>query len=639
MFRSRSPMIKRSDKMTSFITVLWRYIIYSGLFWAVFSLLSFIILYDSNYGEKSKLYFFSSLNLSSQLLAIIFLLIIFSGCIGGLLAFPAIIIKIFLKIQVDTRLHKGQRPILLAFTATYLPIIFCVYIHFMALIMSTSAAPQLMRRWFDKNSSIYDMQEKFYNKFYENKKTEIYSKWNLIGKNSDQDSKFIFILPDYLLTHSNSFRESKIVLSEENKWLQYSPTKASLTATLLGKENLTDEKLYIPSPLQNFRAANQNKSEKSEISSDYFIGIDGKNNFVFSQIFDKSRLSNNISPTWINIYLNRIALSQPQLMFFFRIGLGGFFFSAWKWENLTSSNSFLLSHYADKVLSFSKTINNFIILLPEMEHSKENNFISSIDWPEYISKNEFDNNIDKIDYYLSFAIKGLLDANQNNIIIMPANKTNNSITLGKGYSKNISSHSILSPEIINQKIIKKSSDTTCSSIFFNFELNQYNKSTQNKYYFLLDTISSKKDSSPFIKKDFALGIKEGIKYGVICQNEKGSTYIVLRKEGIFNKGNHVNKFSYRNIHNQIFLNVDNKLKKFESEKYLAVRNLKNFEKMNPSSDSNLNEFYKQFDIYLLNINDTINYNSLEDSDKDQFIKKYGSEVKSKFYSFIQYSIK
>ncbi|BBH53822.1 hypothetical protein JCM31447_22740 [Fluviispira sanaruensis] len=509
----------------------------------------------------------------------------------------------------------------------------------MALIMSSSAAPQLMRRWFDKNASIYNMQEKFYTKFYENKKTEIYSKWNAIGKNSVQDSKFIFILPDYLLTHKNSFRESKLILSEENKWLQYSPTKAFLVATILGKENLTDEKLYLPSPLQNFRTTSQNRGEKSEINSDYFIGIDGKNNFVFSQIFDKNRLSNNINPTWINIFLNRIALSQPQLMFFFRIGLGGFFFPAWKWENLTSSNSFLLNNYAEKILAFNKSINNFIILLPEMENSKENNFILGIDWPEYISKNEFDNNIDKIDYYLSFAIKGLLDASQNNIIIMPVNRTNSSFTLGKGYSQNISSDSILTPEIINQKIIKKSADTNCNSIFFNFELNQYNKSTLNKYYFLFDTINSKKDSTPFIKKDFALSIKEGIKYGVICKKEKGSIYIVLRKEGIFNKGNHINKFSYRNIHSQIFLNVDNKLKKFEPEKYLAARNIKNFEKMNPSSDSNLSEFYKQFDIYQLNLNDTINYSNLEDTDKDQFIKKYGSEVKTKFYSFIQYSIK
>ncbi|KAB8029802.1 hypothetical protein [Fluviispira multicolorata] len=639
MFRARSPMIKRTDKMTSFITVLWRYIIYSSLFWSLISLFFLIVLYDSTYGEKSYLSFFSSFNLTIQFIGIILIIIIFSGILGGTLSLPAIFLKILMKVQEDKKLRKGQRPVIFTFAATYLPILFCVYIHFMALLISTSAAPQMMRKWFDKNSYIYELQESFYNKLYEIKKTEIYNKWNIIGKNSEQNSKFIFLVPDYLLTHNNSFRESKLLLKNENNWFLYSPTKASISATILGDIYLTDERLFTPAPLQSFQNINRSKSELKEETNKYFIGINGKSSFTFSQIFNKNRISNNINPSWMNIYLNRIALSQPQLMFFFRIGLGGFFFSTWKWENIIDSNSYLLENYADKILSKNEKLSTFIIFLPEMEHIKENSFINTIEWPEYISKKEFDYNTDKIDYYLSFVIKGLQDANQKEIIIMPYNKKNNSLNQAKGYSHSFSQEVLLTPEIIYQKLIKKSPNTNCNSMFFNFELTSHNQGIQNKFYFLMDTIDSKKDNFPVIKKDFYLSIKEAVKYGVLCQNESGLSYIVLRREGIFNKGNYINKFSYKNIHNQIFINVDNKLKKYESEKLLAARSYKNFEKMNPITDGNLNDFYKQFDVFQIIIGTPIGFKTLSELDKEQFIKKYGSEVKSKFYSYIQYSIK
>ena len=71
MFRSKSPIVRKTDKMTSFVTVLWRYLILSSGFWVTFSIICFIFLYNPDYGTNSKIDFFSSWLVTFQFLLVL----------------------------------------------------------------------------------------------------------------------------------------------------------------------------------------------------------------------------------------------------------------------------------------------------------------------------------------------------------------------------------------------------------------------------------------------------------------------------------------------------------------------------------------------------------------------------------------
>ena len=162
MFRSRSPMVRKTDKMTSFITVLLRYILFSSVFWVLFSIICFFVLYSPSYGEKSRIFFFSSWNLSILFSAVLIGILIFSALLGAIISFPSIIIKILMKIRVEKKSRKGQKPVILIYLSTYFPICVCIASNLAVLLISTSTAPQQMRKWFNYDFNLYRTQIKIF---------------------------------------------------------------------------------------------------------------------------------------------------------------------------------------------------------------------------------------------------------------------------------------------------------------------------------------------------------------------------------------------------------------------------------------------------------------------------------------------
>ncbi|KAB8039731.1 hypothetical protein GCL60_05570 [Silvanigrella paludirubra] len=627
MFRSRSPMVRKTDKMTSFVTVLSRYIIFSSIFWVLFSIICFMILYTPFYGDKSKLYFFSSLHLSILFLSVFIGILIFSALLGTIISLPSILIKILMKIRVEKKSRKGQKPVILIYLSTYFPILICISSNLIVLLISTSTAPQQMRKWFNNDFNLYKVQLKIFNDLFEVKTSDIYSKWKSVGTNLKKESKFIFLLPRNLLMYKNSFIETRKILTKENNWLLYSPTKEALTASILGEAYFADEKLFLPAPIQTSNDANIENNKKTK----NFIGINGKNLLNFNNIFHKDSLNIQINNNWFNIFLNRIAISQPQILLFFRIRIISPIFYAWNWDTLTNSNSYLLYSYVNQLSKTDKKKENFVFFLTEMEGSKDNSFFKSIEWPENITKEEFEKNLKKIDLYLSKAIKALKDSGQENILVMPYKQNDNNIENGIGFSNLDFKEQLLNSEIINQDFINNTPIQSCNPIAINFNLKNNKISNHQVNYFLLDTLNSKYDNFPIIKKDYLLAIKNEIRYGVICQSPKKYTYLTFKKDDFFNKEKIYYKPNNKNIYQQLFIQYDKKTKKIENDNNLTTKITKN--------EINLNEFFKQFDIYKINNDQSITYSDLTDFEKEQFIKVYGVEVKDKFQSYINFLIK
>ena len=631
MFRSRSPMVRKTDKMTSFITVLWRYVLFSSIFWVLFSIICFILLYNPEYGEKSRLYFFSSWHLSTIFILIILGIIIFSAILGAVISIPSIILKIAMKIRVEKKSRKGQKPVILIYSSKYLPILFCISSHIFALLISTSSAPQLMRNWFRNDFKIYKMQQKIYKELFDIKTSQIYSKWRSVSKDFDKESKFIFILPQKLLMYKDSFKETKSILTKENNWLLYSQSKEAITASILDEVYFADERLFLPAPMQSHHENYNETYGKKNMKTKNFIGVNGKNLLNFNNIFQKDSLNNLLHSTWFTIFLNRVALSQPQLLFFYRVGFITPIFPAWKWDNLTNSNNYLLLSYINKLINIDKKKENFLFFLTEMEDGNEYGFLHSIEWPNNITKDEFEKNIQNIDNYLATAIKALKDGGHDNILVIPYSQKENYIEFGKGFSNSNFQDQLLNTEIINQQFIKNTLISNCNPIAINYNLNNLKHENHQINYFLLDTINSKNDQFPNIKQDFLLAIKNKIRYGVLCQSAKKSTYITFKKDDLFNSNSNFVKINYKNINYQLFNPYDKKPKKNDSESSQATKTIKN--------DNNLNEFFRQFDIYKVNSDPNLPYINLTDLERDQFIKVYGNEVKNKFFSYINFSIK
>lgn len=627
MFRSRSPMVRKTDKMTSFMTVLSRYVLFSSIFWVLFSLACFILLYNPNYGESSKLTLLSSWHLIAFSMLVIVGILLFSALLGAIISIPSILLKIIMKIRVDKKSLKGQKPIILIYLSIYFPILLCIASNLIVLLISTSSTPQQMRNWLDPNFKLYKIQYKIYNNIFEIKKNNLYKTWKNAGKELNKDSKFIFLIPQNLLLYKDLFTETKKILQKENQWLLYLPTKESITASILNTTYFADERLFLPAPLQN----SEDKHFMENNNDLNFIGINGRNLLNFNHIFPKDNLASNINNTWFNIFLNRFAISQPQIYLFFRLGIISSIFNTWHWENLINSNNYLLFSYGMKIASLSTKKENFVLFLTELEGKKVNSFFNAIDWPENISKDEFEKILKEIDLNLSIAIRGLKDSGIEKIVVAPYKQGSNNLESSLGFSNFDFKDQLMNTEILHKELFNSISTENCHPLLINFNLNSNKNSTKIVNTFLLDTISPKNDSYPSIKSDYTLAIKEEMRYGVICQIPKKSTYITISKENYLAKDKIVLRTGYKNIYQQIFKEQEKKNKKSEKEDNTNYKSIK--------SEINIADFLKQFDIFKINMDPYLNYALVTDTEKEQFIKVYGNEVKENFQSYIQYFTK
>ncbi|WP_338635522.1 hypothetical protein [Spirobacillus cienkowskii] len=627
MFRSKSPIVRKTDKMTSFVTVLWRYLILSSGFWVTFSIICFIFLYNPDYGTNSKIDFFSSWLVTFQFLLVIIGVIIFSGIIGAMISIPSIILKIMMKIRVDKKINKGRQPIILIYLSTYFPILFCVFSHIIVLLISTSTAPQYMRNWFDDDYKIYKTQQKIYSKLFETKSSEINKKWEVIAKKISNDSNIVFLLPHHIVNKKNLLKETRSLLDFENKWIINSATKESMISSILSETEFPREDLFSPIKFDEI----PKKNNKSQPNSLTFIGINGKSAFNFNNLFNNSYVNLNIQNSWFNVFLNRLALSQPHLLFFFKTGFITSSFQAWKWEYLINNNADLLSSYLNHINSKDSKIvhNNFLLYLTEFEANSEKNLLSSIDWPNNIKNYEVDYNIKKIDFYLSNSIKTLTKFNHKNIWIVPYNSKDNSIQLGVGFSNYNSNDNLMTSEILGQIIFQEENSQNCHSFTTNYDPIKVDKELLQKNNYLLDTLNQKKLGKPSISNKYYLIIKDSIKYGVFCQSSKTPPYLAIKNEEFFSKL--INYQVFKNLNYQIFIANEKKLK--SNDKDQSIQN------KNPKIELNLNNFYRQFFIYKIQSDNAITFSEVSETEYAEFIKNYGTEVKNIFHSSINYLIK
>lgn len=627
MFRSKSPIVRKTDKMTSFVTVLWRYIILSSGFWIAFSIICFIFLYNPDYGTNSKIDFFSSWLVTFQFLLVIIGVIIFSGIIGAMISIPSIVLKIMMKIRVDKKINKGRQPIILMYLSTYFPILFCVFSHIIVLLISSSTAPQYMRNWFDNNYQIYKTQQKIYSKLFETKSSEINKKWELVAKKIPNDSNIVFLLPHHIVNKKNLLKETRNLLEFENKWIINSATKESMISSILGEMEFPREDLFSPIKFDEITKKN-NKSQPNYLT---FIGINGKSAFNFNNLFNNSYVNLNIENSWFNVFLNRLALSQPHLLFFFKTGFITSSFQSWRWEYLINNNADLLSSYLNQINSKDSKIvhNNFLLYLTEFEANSEKNLLSSIDWPNNIKNYEIDYNIKKIDFYLSNSIKTLNKFNHKNIWIVPYNSKDNSIQFGVGFSNYNTSDKLMTSEILGQIIFQEETSQNCHSFKTNYDPIKVDKELLQKNNYLLDTLNQKKLGKPSISNKYYLIIKDSIKYGVFCQSSKTPAYLAIKNDEFFSKL--INYQVFKNLNYQIFIANEKKFKSNDKDQLIQHKIQKN--------ELNLNNFYRQFFIYKIQSDNAIAFSEVSETEYAEFIKNYGTEVKNIFHSSINYLIK
>jgi hypothetical protein len=608
MLHSKSPVIRRTEKSISFTKVLQRYMMYSGFFWVLISILFFLLLYNPNYGENSTLYFFSSIKLTTKFIIVLTSFLLFSFLIGTVISIPSIILKILMKIRLDKKSLKGMKPVLLIYAATYFPILCCIFSHITILFINISATPAMGIQWFSEDSFLYRIQKKIYKNIYEIKEEEIYLKWKFLSKKIKKNSKFIFAIPENLISYSNSFKETKNILKFKNDWFFDLHTKDSIAVSLLKEENIP--KFYLPAPLSNHKIPSLNKSLN-------FIGVNSSILLNFSYIFQKNCLQNFIYSSWFSVFLNRIALSQPQIFAFFRIGIPGTLFSEWKWENIVNNNSYLLKLFPQKIITINEEKENFLLFLTEMEEKQKQNLYQFIDFTENMSQKEFKKNLKKIDFYLTSAIRGLLEEGFKNIIVIPYRETSKDILFSKSHSFLKISKPILTPEVIREIFVQRRNASQCHSVVLNYDFLKNNKNLNYNNYFLLDTLDSRKDPYPFIKTDFILSIKNQWNKGFICQNEQNLIYLIIKND--FQKISNSQSIFFKNLYHQVFTSYEKKNRKSENEK-------------------NLNHFYEQFDIYRISKEPLQIYKISNYAERNQFLKTFGLEVKAKFYHSISYSL-
>jgi hypothetical protein len=596
--------LKKKDrfKFSSITQILLTYLICSGIFWAFLSFVFFLRLYDPHYGLHSVLKLTSSFSLFLNSISAVFLLILFSFFIGIILVLPALIIKFLLLLKLIKREKKGQKPIILIFFTKYIPILLAIFINAFFLFYNLSIAPEITSRFLSSNNLILSISKKLGASISSDDSFSFYEEGLKIAKNKNIDSNFIFIFPDDYFNKKDTFIKTKLVLSEHSKLFLTNSSTADLISSLLKIYQPTYYKLYSPLPISD-ESVNSNKNI---VNHDFYIGSTISERTILNNLFNQDLSQENI--TWIDVFLNKLALSQPQLMYFFKSNLASHFSSMWKWSNIHLSSKTILQNYISEI-SNNKNNNfkKFIFSFSDLTLYNKINIFNNKNYILYQNKNKANFNTD--DLAFSQFIAGLIVGGNKNIYLLTLslNNENNEYYFYDLYSNKKLNNNIYIPETITENNNNYPKQNKCFEKILNFSEPNYRNLLIDKILFSSNTLK--------IEKKYSFYIKKMMSESFVCYLDDGNVYYFKQNNDKFSPVN----FNYGENFSKIFKIYREKYNnKADSEK------IKNIQEK--SFDLYLNEFFNSFKIY--KISNTNSYLELipNINERNLFLKKYGDFI-------------
>jgi hypothetical protein len=617
------PMIskrKEIESLNDLSIIIIKYILRCSLFWILLSIILIFTLYNPSYTNNSSLKISSSWSLFSKASLILLATVIFSFLIGVIMSLPSIIMKVYLTYKLTKRRERGQKPVILIFITKYIPMTSMIILNILFIVFNFSIEPELFRyeMSISQENLLYIIADKFHNlttpKVYNN----FFDYGKKINSDKKQKSNFLFFIPSEYLDNENFFIKTKLLLKYENSLLITNPSKSDIISSIYHLYSSTNYTLYSPFPIQtNTDPIKEELFEYYKARKNIYLGIDYINSSNFYSLFKDFSPMNKKNLTWFDVFLNKLAFSQPQFNYFFKSGLFGKINQTWNWENLVLKNDLLLKKFTTE--SSNKNNNyenynyeNYNYFLTGIENPKyKNNILSEyVNTEQMLSKEK----ANKEDLELAQLIGGLILEGFNNIYLVPykVNGGQNEITIHHFYSsmplpkKTYVYNNLLNS--IRQLYFNQENKTTC-----------YLKTSENnnKYYEskFIDNINQKNPILAFENK-YMLYVKSKITESYFCYTKDGSSYLIKRINDQFNP----NSFNYGESFSSLFEGY------FEKGFVSKSDFKKSKSPITKAQELFKIEFFNQFKILKVEENKNQLVFLKNNSDKYDFIKNYGDDI-------------
>ncbi len=365
-------------------------------------------------------------------------------------------------------------------------------------------------------------------------------------------------------------------------------------------------KLYTPLPFD--------LPSKSTVSKKIYLGIDAENSYDFYWLFNQYAQVEEIGLTWFDIFLNKFAFSQPQLLYFFKSGFAGHFNALWKWPNIYTSNINLLQKYSiDLLKSKNNSMNKFVFYLTELENSKEKKFITQYNK----NKNSlyYLNELKKNDLYLAQIIGGLLFSGNKNITLLPYVSEKKDISFYNFYSHNIKNKNFSLYENILPSTNVYTPQIGChlKVLDFNYDKNESKLINKLKY------------GSEFVLFDakYEFYIKSKIRESFLCYFNDSSTFFIVKNYSDFNPSN----FNYGENFAKVFQPY------IEKNSYKKIDKTKRTLTYEKNNEIYVSEFFKRFKVYKIEKNPSKLSLLQNNQEKEYFLKNYGNNIINEMYNY------
>lgn len=526
-FTMRNPAFDNSPNRFSVFVF---FILFSCIFWISLSVFFFFNLYDTAYGKNSNLHFFSSFLFWFKTAPIFLLTFLVSCLVGFFLSVPAILAKITVQ-KIQATNGKLQRSIFWSFFLKHvLPVLLLLFFNFSFLIINFAVEPGFLSKFFHENSIIQRLANGLHEAFFEEDPHLVYKNWRKIGQENSNESVYLFLMDRDVLEQNNQYVLSKALL------------KNSIPVVLTNSSKID--------------IVLNNKDNKN------FIGVDAKNSFSFAALFPELADLNAIPLSWYSVFLNRFATAQPQFMVFYRTGMAGVLYPAWKWENINSNNELLLSEFSKKTIQSGQKFEKYIFLLTDFENEKNRNLLKSMEI-QGLDKVSGKMRAHANDVYLSHVLKALLDSGARHVFILPYADSHKKIQISTAYAQSPEFNLEKKESVFYNKFFGLTQDDQemplgkCES-----ENLQFN-AKEKEFYFQndlpLDLINSKKELDPTLwEVDFVL--KNRTDLALVCESPSKKILLINEKYA-FSKNQKQNGVIYRNLFSKLFVHSDVKGKR------------------------------------------------------------------------------
>ncbi len=578
-FISKSGISPVPESGSSFKTLL----LYHGLFWACCSLVFFFVLFDSHYGLQGTLHFSMGEFFTWKCIFVSFCWLLLSFLTGILLAIPSFLVRCTLVFKLNRRKIHGQKPVVLIFLTKYIPIYLIILTDIVFVLSNFHESGLILSRFFHNSQ--------FLSKFFIDKNESYYKKDTFsyfnggaeIARKSNINLKVLVFLPDNILNSNDFLKKTKSIIHNEGHIFLSNKEESQELKSILNQQKGQDILDVFP---LSFRGA-ESKGEKSE--------------YLVANIFLKYKLKSTITTdvknlTWFDVFLNRLAFSQPHMWLYLKYFPFELVNDSLKWSNIINYDNILLKNFLKKN-DFNKDIKNLVFMFTENQICIEKPLFKN--YSCYKNNLISEKNIEIFDLHLSQFLIGLISKGISYISIIPFKNSNSEYKISSFflYGNINNNEMIYTPENFN-----KNFNTGCNVLYSDFTDRRFTE----KIYGEL----SQFQNNLYLGSEYYFSIKSKVIQYYLCSFREKKQFLIIPKGG--------RKFSQDDSAFAVPSIIE-----FYHENKLSPEN-NNLKQLN--DDFSYERFMKNFDVFDIQDRRIIPLSERTYDYNEKFLKPYGIEV-------------